>query len=108
MEIPIAGKISHMLFDCWGKQIYLQEFTDPQTQRVDEFLIFGITPGTTVVMILPVTDDRKVVAIRQFRYGINRVIQYEIPGGMRPNAGKIRKTLRFGNSVKKRDILLVG
>lgn len=82
MEIPIAGKISQMLFNRWGKEVYLQEFTDSQTKRVDEFIIFGVTPGTAAAMILPVTDDHKVVAIRQFRYGINRVIRYEIPGGV--------------------------
>lgn len=82
MEIPVAGKITRILFDCWGKQVYLQEFTDPRTKRVDEFLIFGVTPGTVLALILRITDDRKIVAIRQFRYGINRVIQHEIPGGV--------------------------
>lgn len=61
----------------WGKQTLERKFQLPSGEVVD-YWIWG---GTVIPSIIfPVTTDLKVIALKQFRYGVNEVV-IEIPGG---------------------------
>ncbi len=67
----------------WGKVIFERQFRLPSGEVIDYFN-WG---GTTIPSIIfPVTADLKVVALKQFRYGVNEVV-IEIPGGC-PDLGE--------------------
>lgn len=59
--------------------------------RIDDFIIDGNIPGTYhyvhtpgSTMVIPVTDEKKILMIRQYRY-LNRKFSLEFPcGGVKP------------------------
>ncbi len=61
-----------------NKVLITQDFKDPRT---GEIIPWGMLKGLKLSsIILPLTIDYKVIAIRQFRYGANQVV-LELPGG---------------------------
>ena len=61
----------------WGKQILERKFQLPNG-KIEDFFVWG---GTVVPSIIfPVTPNLEVVALKQFRYGVNEMV-IEIPGG---------------------------
>ncbi len=61
-----------------NKVLITQDFKNPKT---DTTVTWGLLKGLKKSsMILPITSDHKVIAIRQFRYGANEVV-LELPGG---------------------------
>jgi len=76
MDIPklVEERVSRKQ---WGKQILERKFQLPGGEVIDYF-----NWGGTVIpsIIFPVTEDMKVVALKQFRYGANKIL-VEIPGG---------------------------
>ena len=86
-DVIKAGEI-HELIRKHGRIVFEQTFKDKNGQDQD-FLLFGFTAIPAIVF--PLTPDKKVVAIRQFRYGANDFV-LEIPGGnykrgLTPEAG---------------------
>lgn len=77
MEVPrlVAETI---LWQGHGKQFIERRFDMPDGKTS----LFYVSGGTTSpVIIFALTDDEKVVAVRQFRYGANAVV-LELPGGV--------------------------
>lgn len=64
------------LYAFYGKGVHRRTYRFPDSSK-EEFYVFS---GKTPVIILPLTPDQKVVAIRQFRYGAEDFV-LEIPGG---------------------------
>lgn len=67
----------------YGRFVYERDFTLADGTVRNSFL-FG--SDSTPVVVFPFTKDKKVIAIRQFRYGINDFI-VELPGGL-PKKGQ--------------------
>ncbi len=76
MNIP---EIDHekILIERYGKVILERYFSDPDGETRDFLLWGGKTPP---VIVLPLTPEKKVIALLQFRRGANECI-LEIPGG---------------------------
>lgn len=77
-KIPRAGEPTMVTKPIFGKYLYTQSFFY-EDGREEEYTLWGYSKKTASV-IFPVTTDRKVLAIRQFRQGSNSFI-LEIPGG---------------------------
>ena len=72
----------------WGKQILERKFQLP-SGKIADFFVWG---GTVVPSIIfPVTKNLEVVALKQFRYGVNEVV-IEIPGGC-PYEGELAEEI---------------
>lgn len=84
MKMPTAGAITTVLKQ-WGKHIFKQTFT-PENGTPGDFLLMETVSGIKPVIFMALTEDKKVIAIRQFRYGANTAI-LELPGGL-PKAGQ--------------------
>ncbi len=77
MNRPIAGE-EHLLLESYGRQVILQDFTLPNGEK-EEFFVLKSKHGSPVV-ILPLTLENQVVTLRQFRFAANDYI-VELPGG---------------------------
>lgn len=84
MELPKGGE-ERVLIRQYGKIIFEQRFTLPNGDEGD-FLLMKTSKNDPAIIILPITADNRVIAIRQFRYGANEVV-LELPGGM-PKPGQ--------------------
>ncbi len=75
-KTPQAVK-DEVLIRSYGKRIIKRYFNDPDGKK-REFILWGgkVTP----VIILPVTSDKKIIAIEVFRRAANKYL-IEIPGG---------------------------
>ncbi len=78
MRLPEAGEIRTLL-ERWGKRIFQQTYTFPDGRK-DDFLIFGTTKNVRPVIVFPLTANKEVIAVRQFRIGANALV-LELPGG---------------------------
>lgn len=58
-----------------------QWFINPYTNERIDFSQFGILKNQWPTIIMAITDNLEVIAIRQFRHGANE-ITLEVPGGM--------------------------
>lgn len=56
----------------------LQRLEDPRTHKVENFYYFSTTKYSC--LILPLTEENDVLAIRQYRHGADRIL-LELPGG---------------------------
>ncbi len=66
------------------KVVLERKFRLPNNEFID-YLVWGATVVPSI--ILPITQEQKVVAIRQFRYGANEFL-IELPGGC-PEQGEL-------------------
>lgn len=65
----------------YGKSLIERTYRDPQTGKERQYGVFDWRGGTVFPsMVLPITTEGKVVAIRQFREGAGKII-LELPGG---------------------------
>lgn len=80
MSIKPHEKIGkgRVLADVHGKHLVSQNYRNPKTGKTEEWGIFSSNSDSSV--ILPITPDKKVVSIKQFRHGADRVI-LELPSG---------------------------
>lgn len=80
MEIKPWKKIgkSEVIAERRGKRLMLQKLEDPYTNQVEEFFQFSTTLYACI--ILPLTIDNNVLAVRQYRHGAHKVL-LELPGG---------------------------
>lgn len=93
---PEAGEVE-ILIQKRGRIIFEQSFLG-RDGKVDVFgPLFDAT--RTPVIVLPLTKDNKVVAIRQFRYGANEFV-LEIPGG-NPKSGQTPKECLLAELVEE-------
>ncbi len=82
MLTPTPGE-ERVVVAKFGRRAFEQTFTFPDGKKEEFFLVGAgktaeaFSPPT---IILPVTADRNVVAIRQYRYAAQEVLS-EIPGG---------------------------
>lgn len=58
--------------------VTVERAVSPRTKKEYEFVVLNTKPW---VNIIPITGDKKVVMVRQFRHGIKEVT-LEIPGGL--------------------------
>jgi len=84
MKAPAAGLIKTVIKQ-WGKHIFIATFTLVDDKSSD-FLLMESIGNAKPVIFMAVTIDKKVIVIRQFRYGANDFV-LEFPGGM-PKAGQ--------------------
>lgn len=96
MVRPKAGEVK-VLIQKFGRIIFEQPFTG-HDGKVDVFGPFFNSTKTPVI-VLPLTKDKKVVAIRQFRYGADEFI-LEIPGG-NPKPGQTPKECLLDELVEE-------
>jgi ADP-ribose pyrophosphatase len=89
MDVP-QKQDTKILIDKYGKRVVAENFLLPNG-KVIEFL--AIDSSKTAAIIFPLTEDNKVVAIRQFRYAINDFI-IELPGGTAPTRESFEETAR--------------
>ena len=79
MKLPTAGDIK-TIWKGWGRHIFTQTFTFP-SGKTDEFFVFETLKKDRPVIVFPLTVEREVIAIRQFRFGAGEVV-LELPGGV--------------------------
>ncbi len=82
MEIKPWRKVGEpkILASNHGRRLISQDFEDPYTRKIDEYSQFAdATPFVSIVM--PITPDNNVLAVRQYRKGADRII-VELPGGI--------------------------
>lgn len=94
MPFQLPEKVGEptVLAKKYGKALISQLFTDPKKEgRTVEFCLFHWPVVPSIVM--PVTPDNSVVAVRQFRYGANKVV-IEFPGG-NPKPGQTPEDVAF-------------
>lgn len=79
-----------VLIEKYGKKVINRYFQDPDKETRD-FLLWGgkVTP----VIILPITIDREIIAVQQFRRAANEYL-IEIPGGNPKNEESIEACSR--------------
>ncbi len=65
-----------VLQQWYGKRVLKRNFELPDG-TISDFYVFG---GTIPVIIFPLTQNKEVITVRQFRYGANKFI-LELPGG---------------------------
>lgn len=61
----------------YGKSLVRQYFTNPTTGGDEEFVLFGQRDWSVV---LALTEDKKVIVVRQYKQGCNKIID-ELPAG---------------------------
>lgn len=82
LKVPIPEGGPRPLFKAvFGKLAIEQDFRNTKTGDIETFLLFDYKQGTPASIIFPLTPKQEVVAIRQFRYGVNECV-YELPGGI--------------------------
>ncbi len=77
MNLPKSIKQLKLLEE-YGKAAVLETFADAGGRTTD-WLIFACK--RIPVIVLPITHDDRVIAIRQFRHGANELV-LELPGGL--------------------------
>ncbi|QQG45451.1 MAG: NUDIX hydrolase [Candidatus Sungiibacteriota bacterium] len=76
--VPI-GELIYLVDPVFGKTLAKQRFRHPTTgEEYDYIFLHGTARWSSMVM--PITEDGKVVIVYQFRHGANDYI-YEFPGG---------------------------
>lgn len=71
-------KTSHTLHaDCRVYKVFRSGFTHPVRQSQGEFYVME---GSDWVLCLPITPEGKLVLVRQFRFGAEK-LSWELPGG---------------------------
>lgn len=82
MKIPKAGKRTKVA-ERFGRALYEQEFLYSDwdsEERVEVYSMWAYEKGMPC-LVFPVTKDRQVVAVRQYRHGSN-ALHLETPGGL--------------------------
>lgn len=102
---PKAGPINELV-KKWGKRAAIQEFTLPTGTTHPFFFFDGMTMPA---IILPLTPDNQVVAVRQFRFGANAFV-LELPGGCPERKGEppevtLRNELREETGYEPKQIV---
>lgn len=80
MEIKPWDKVGPLetLSESHNKVFVVQKFINPISRRIEEFsFFFGRVDS---VIIFPITKDKEIIAIRQFRHAADDVF-IELPGG---------------------------
>ena len=91
MRIPKAGAIKD-IWEKWGRHIFEQTFTFPDGREAD-FFVFDNVGTSKPVIVFPLTKNREVIAVKQFRYGANAVV-LEPPGGSTEPGQTTEETLQ--------------
>lgn len=86
---PVAGE-RRVAIAAYGKEVYWREFVFPDGRRIDHLAIRGVG---NPVLVFPVTEDREVIAVRQFRFAANCFL-LEIPGGCPKERQSAEDTLK--------------
>lgn len=60
----------------FNRGLIFQKFIDDEGKEVE----YSMFSGSNASVVLPITTDRRVVAVRQFRVGANEIV-VELPGG---------------------------
>lgn len=68
---------SEVLAKGFGKELRRVMFTNPTTQSEEEFYLFGQRDWS---IVLPITEDGMVLAVRQYKQGCNKIV-VELPAG---------------------------
>lgn len=75
MKLPEAGEV-RTIWKGFGRHTFIQTFVFADGRKGDFFVLDGARPS----IVFPLTGNREVIAIRQFRFAVNAVV-LEIPGG---------------------------
>lgn len=66
-----------VVLEEYGKRVVRQQFMNPRTEEADTFLLFGQRDWSVV---LPITDDGRVVVVEQYKQGCDDIV-VELPAG---------------------------
>ena len=79
MSLEVWKKIGDpaVLASKFGKSLLLQKFLNPKTSKEEEYAFIAQKDWS---VILPVTKDGNVIAVKQFKQGCNKIIT-ELPAG---------------------------
>ena len=77
LPYPRANRPDHVLGSGFGKSLVIRFFKNPDTGEVEEFILFGQKNWSVV---LPITEDGKVLVVRQFKQGCESIVD-ELPAG---------------------------
>ncbi len=110
MKIKPWIKVGHprVLLERLNRAFIAQNFSNPVSGAIEEF--YSIVGRVDSVIIFPITEDKRVVAIRQFRHAADDVF-IELPGGNKQskerslNAAKRELLEETGFNSKKINIL---
>jgi len=67
-----------VLQEKYGKRFVQRRLVNPRTEKEDDFYLYGRRNGA---IVFPVTEDGKVIVVKQFRQGIMG-ITFELPAGI--------------------------
>lgn len=87
--VPQSGE-KRTVEQKYGKHVFYQDFLMPDGKTSDFLLVEA---GGTPAIVMPVTKDLQVIALRQFRYGANEML-IEFPGGNPKSHEHPEETLR--------------
>lgn len=93
----------------FGKQLVSQMFLNPATGKEEEFVLFGQKDWSVV---LPVTEDGKVVAVKQYKQGCNQIL-LELPAGTADFKGEtaeevMRRELLEETGYEPKEVISLG
>jgi len=79
MSLEVWKKIGDpaVLASKFGKSLLLQRFLNPKTSKEEEYALIAQKDWS---VILPVTPEQNVIAVRQYKQGCNTIIT-ELPAG---------------------------
>ena len=100
MKIPVPVGAPEVVWRKYGKSVVRQDFHYPDGSTKDFYFWGGGRPA----IVLAITKDGNVIADRQFRHGVNAVVD-EIPGGHRDSdeetvVDAVRRELREEGGVE--------
>ncbi len=79
-DIKVYKKIGEptVLGNKYGKKLISQMFENPVSQQEEEFILFGQKDWS---VIFALTEDKKVLVVRQYKQGCDKIIE-ELPAGV--------------------------
>jgi len=84
-----------ILAQGYNKKIERQKFLNPKSQKVEDFYLIGQNDWS---IVLPITNDGKIIYVRQYKQGCDEII-IELPAGMSDHKNEKPK------EVMKRELL---
>lgn len=123
MEIKVSGleRIPWPRIRCWekygapeviaerfGRKFFRQDFLNPLNEKVQDFYLFSMKDS---VFVFPITEDGKVITVRQYKQGCHG-ITHELPAGVsNPNESPevtVRRELLEETGYEAHEIVPLG
>jgi len=99
-----------IISEQYGKRMFLQRYQNPKTGACEDYFLFG---ENDYIMVLPVTQDYEIIAVRQYKQGCDGIIT-ELPAGgieeadATPKDAAMRELLEETGYSTERDFISLG